>query len=304
MKLSWHGITGIFLCTVVSGACGAPGLAVLRSFGVGEVAAANPAAELTEGQDGGLYGTTPIGGSSGQGTVFRLNKDGSGFRLLKSFGTSPGDGTRPVAALLEASDGSLYGTTAAGGQFGFGTLFRLSEAGSNYTVLWSFTGTNDGAYPEARLLEASDGLLYGTASGGGSNDYGTVFRLGKDGSGFQSLLRFSGTNGANPEGALIEGSDGLLYGITISGGAPSSGHTSAGTVFSLDKSGATFTLLQTFVEYYVPSTHNVLQTNGYTPYGRLVEGTNGMLYGTTAYGGINGNGTVYIYRLPPSKPVR
>lgn len=289
-----------------------PALSQLRSFGFGNTAAGYPGSQVLQGGDGALYGTTPLGGSAGQGTAYRINPDGSGFRLLKSFGTGSADGTRPVAALLEGSDGALYGTTGGGGALGYGTVFRLSEDGSTYSVLWSFTGAADGAYPEARLLEASDGFLYGTASGGGTNDYGVVFRLAKDGSGFQSLFQFSGTNGANPEGGLLEASDGRLYGTTLAGNIASSTSPSlAGTVYSLDKNGANFALLRSFQRIIQPGQYSPSQTNGYAPYGQLVEGTDGRLYGTTAFGDTNGNGTVYalgkdgagfqiLYQFPPS----
>jgi uncharacterized repeat protein (TIGR03803 family) len=152
-------------------------LTLLHSFGFANASAANPAGELIAGSDGVLYGTTSSGGHANQGTVFRVNQDGSGFHLLWSFGGGTNDGARPFAALREGSDGALYGTTEEGGQFGFGTVFQLSKDGSQFAILKSFTGNDDGAFPEARLLQGSDGLLYGTASGGGTNDYGVIFRL-------------------------------------------------------------------------------------------------------------------------------
>src|SRR6266850_5441932 len=166
----------------------APSLTSLVSLGNPNQSAGNPTAELIEASDGNLYSTTPLGGTWGLGTVFRISKDGSGFLIVHSFaGTN--DGTMPTAAVIEAGDGMLYGVASKGGQFGFGTVFRLNKDGSNFTVLKHLAGAVDGAYPEARLLEASDGFLYGAASGGGNtNDHGTLFQLSKDGSTFTSIF--------------------------------------------------------------------------------------------------------------------
>ncbi len=259
-----------------------------------------PQAELIKGSDGKLYGTTVAGGSVRQGTLYRVNQDGTGFVVIKSFGSVTNDGQRPSAAVIEATDGFLYGTTGEGGNFGLGTVFRSDMAGSNFSVLASFDGTN-GAYPEARLLEASDGLLYGTTSGGGpgTNDYGVVFRLHKDGTGFEVLKTFAGNDGANPEGGLLEATDGGLYGTTLFGGGTNiPGWTSTissnvGTLFRLEKDGSGFSVLHHFYRYPSGSVPVLVQTNGYFPYGEVVQGTNGFLYGTTSAGGRQNSGTVY-----------
>jgi uncharacterized repeat protein (TIGR03803 family) len=229
-----------------------------------------------------LYGTTAAGGQAGQGTLFRVNQDGLGFQLLKTFGPGTNDGLRPFAGLLEGKDGLLYGTTEEGGDFGFGTVFQLKKDGSAFTILKSFAGTSDGAYPEAGLIEGSDGLLYGTASGGGTNDSGVVFSLRKDGANFTTLVQFFGTNGANPESELLEATDGRLYGTTCSGDS-----TNPGTVFRVEKDGTGFTNLVHFLNT------STIKTNGASPQARLIEGTNGMLYGTTPAGGTNTTGTIY-----------
>jgi len=281
MKTRWLLVASLALQGQLTGVVGAPVLSTLHSFGNASLSAANPLSELIAGSNGVFYGTTSSGGSAGQGTVFQVNPDGSGFRVLKSFGLTANDGASPVAGVIHGSDGNLYGTTSAGGSNGFGTVFRMGADGSNFSILRNFTN-GDGAYPEGRLLQASDGMLYGTASGGGYNDYGVVFHMGTDGSGFQPLLLFDGANGANPEAGLIEASDGTLYGTTYSGGT-----SNAGTIFSLSKDGSTFsTIFSGFTND--PSAPSAGQTNGYGPLGRLIEGTNGALYGTTSAGGTNG----------------
>lgn len=267
-----------FLSIIHLHSFGASLLLPVRSFGFVESVTANPYAELIESTNGMLYGTA-AGGSIDQGSVFQIQKDGGGFRVLKHFGQTANDGRRPFGALIESSDGALYGTTVTGGQSNLGTIFRLQKDGSGFTNLWHFHGTN-GAYPEVRLLEAGDGKLYGTSSGGGSNDYGTVFRLNKDGSGFELLRMFGGTNGANPEAGLLLASDGFLYGTTYSGGA-----SNLGAIYRLNLDGSGFAVLRSLV--------SGSGTNGFAPLGALTEGTNGVLFGTTSGGGTNGTGTLF-----------
>src|SRR5581483_9348026 len=282
MKSRWPIFLLVFLVTGRLTA-GPAALKQLHSFGLTNLAAANPYCRLLQAGDGLLYGTTSAGGAFGQGTIFRISADGGQFQVLHSFGAGTNDGARPFAALVEGSDGFLYGTTEEGGQYGFGTLFQLSKGATTFSLLKSFSGGSDGAYPEAALFEASDHLLYGTASGGGSNDYGVVFRVAKDGSAFTTLVQFQGTNGANPEAELIEASDGLLYGTT----SATDSLTNAGTVFRLQKNGTGFSMLKRF--FFTSS----IRTNGASPLGGLVEGTNGLLFGTTSAGGANSMGAVF-----------
>lgn len=283
MKIRWIVSLGLLGCASCCTLASADSLMRLHSFGAANAAAANPFGRLIQASDGLLYGTTSTGGQTGQGVIFRMSPDGSIFTQLKSLGNGPNDGLRPFGALLEGADGALYGTTEAGGQSNLGTVFKIGKDGSGFTVLKSFSGGSDGANPEAALVQGSDGLLYGSASGGGTNDNGVVFRMAKDGSGFATLVQFSGTNGANPESELIEASDGMLYGTTIA----TSTNNIPGTVFRLQKDGTGFSVLARFLNV------GQVQTNGAMPQARLVEGTNGMLYGTTSSGGTKGMGTIY-----------
>jgi uncharacterized repeat protein (TIGR03803 family) len=188
---------------------------------------------LVEGSDGVLYGTTQWGGTetnqsiSTFGTVFKLNRDGSGYRVLYNFGSSVDDGLQPRAGVVEGSDGFLYGTTGSGN----GTVFKLNRDGSGYAVLHRFGSTpNDGMALYAGLVEGSDGALYGTTAFGGVSNKSTVFRLNKDGSAYSVLYSF-GTNtvaGQNPYAGLLKGSDGAFYGTTRYGG-----ENNQGTVFRL-----------------------------------------------------------------------
>ncbi|MGO9611202.1 MAG: choice-of-anchor tandem repeat GloVer-containing protein, partial [Verrucomicrobiia bacterium] len=130
-----------------------------------------PYAGLVQGSDGNFYGTTASGGTNDEGTVFRISPSGNETNLY-SFGSLANDGSFPVAGLVQGSDGNFYGTTKYGGLNGWGTVFRISASGS-YTNLYSFgSHANDGEFPEAGLVQGSDGNFYGTAwEGGGTNTY-------------------------------------------------------------------------------------------------------------------------------------
>ena len=179
---------------------------VLYAFGSNANDATMPSA-LLQGSDGNFYGTTVSGGTQDLGTVFRMTPSGT-ETVLYSFGTNPNDGLGPKG-LLQASDGNFYGTTSADG-----TIFRMTPSGTE-TVLYSFgTNPNDGISPSAPI-QGHDGNLYGTTSGGGSLDGGTIFKITL--SGTESVLYNFATNpnqGINTGAALIQGSDGNLYGTT------------------------------------------------------------------------------------------
>jgi uncharacterized repeat protein (TIGR03803 family) len=150
---------------------------VLHPFGVG-ASEIEPNAPVIQGSDGFLYGTTPIGGAHDSGVVFKVSTNGTGYSAVYSFNYDPSGGG-PSAALVQGSDGTLYGTTPTGGTNAaaeYGTVFKLSTNGMGFTVLHTFTGP-DGEGPEAGLILGSDGALYGTTQHGGTNDSGTVFHF-------------------------------------------------------------------------------------------------------------------------------
>lgn len=242
-----------------------------------------PETPLIEASDGALYGTTNGGGAFGAGTVFRTNQDGSGFAVLHDFECGATSGCLPDGGgLIEASDGKLYGTTSRGGAFDGGTAFAVDKNGTGFTSLHSFECglglTNCG--PPHRLLEASDGALYGTTARGGVNAEGTVFRIERDGTGFTELRALScASDGCNPHGGLFEASDGALYGVSRS-----SGPLGGGTAFRINRDGSGFSVLHSFQS---------VATNGAGPVGGLTEGSDGVLYGATTAGGASFKGTVY-----------
>jgi len=148
--------------------------------------------------------------------------------VLYSFGSYPSDGFEPEVGLVEGSDGNFYGTTGYGGTGSLGTVFRISPSGP-YTILYSFVGPLTGPEFPNGLVQGSDGNFYGTTEEGGTNNYGTVFRISPSGT-ETNLHSFVGypTDGRYPYGGLVQGSDGNFYGTTLSGGEGGNG-----TVFKL-----------------------------------------------------------------------
>src|SRR5579872_835010 len=170
-----------------------------------------------------LYGTASGGGSSGMGTVFAVNTDGSGFTNLHNFtattGIPPinGDGANPVASLI-LSGNTMYGTAGGNGTSSRGTVFAINTDGNGYKILHTFTGGSNGANPYSGLILSGD-TLYGTAESGGNSGKGMVFVIRTDSTGFTNLYSFNGAgDGANPFASLILSGD-TFYGTAESGGS-------------------------------------------------------------------------------------
>lgn len=264
----------------------------------------DPAAGLVQGRDGNFYGTTSSAGAFGWGTIFRLTPDGF-LTTLYSF-TTPDtnnhnyDGLSPGSELVEGKDGNFYGTTTQGGDYNGGTVFKITPTGG-FTTLLSFNGTN-GWSPVGGLVLGKDGNFYGTTEEGSPSGIlgfspGVVFRLTTNGV-LTVLHYFTGYDGAEPVGTLIQGSDGNFYGTTQSGGHVKGNFGySLGTVFQI-KTNGTLTTLYAFNG-----------ADGQKPKGALLQGTNGSLYGATSYGGLNyseanpinsGYGTIFRIIIPPT----
>ncbi|HVU26033.1 MAG TPA: choice-of-anchor tandem repeat GloVer-containing protein [Opitutus sp.] len=263
--------------TVFAVATDGTGYTVLHSF-VSATDGGFPSAGLIQGSDGRLYGTTFNGGANGDGTVFALEIDGTGFTVLFNMDSAI-EGANSSAGLIEGVDGRLYGVARAGGAHGDGTVFSLATDGTDFVVLHDFSSASDGATAAAGLIQGSDNRLYGTASAGGANSWGTVFALATDGTGFTVLHDFaSATDGDTPVASLIQGNDDRLYGTASGGGANGSG-----TIFALAADGTGFTVLRDLTS----------GTDGDTPYGRLLQGSDDRLYGTAKGGGAHFDGTVF-----------
>ncbi|MGH6840231.1 MAG: choice-of-anchor tandem repeat GloVer-containing protein, partial [Methylocella sp.] len=248
-----------------------------------------PSAGLIAGSNGNLFGTTAAGGASDFGTVFKVTPGGT-ETVLYSF-TGGGDGGVPEAGLIADSSVNLYGTTYAGGASfsgfcgggGCGVVFKLSPGGT-YTVLYRFTGGNDGGTPFAGLIADTSGNLYGTASSGGASNDGVVFKLTPGGT--ETVLysfKAGPSDGAFPLAGLIADSSGNLYGTTESGGTGCIAEFGCGTVFKLSP-GGTETVLYSF---------KASPSDGAQPFAGLYADSSGNLYGTTSGGGASRWGTVF-----------
>src|SRR5258708_14585211 len=161
--------------------------------------------KIIEGRDRNLYGVSATGGLFDKGTVFKLDRDGANYQLLLSLNLPLGD--QPTG-LIEGSDGVLYGTTSG---FSGTMLYRINRDGSGASVLRSFSFA-EGYFYLSCVTQGSDGALYGILFNNGAVTYGTLFKINRDGSGYTVLLNFTSAMGF-PRSGVIEGKDGLLYGV-------------------------------------------------------------------------------------------
>ncbi len=246
---------------------------------------------LVQGVDGNLYGTANGGGAYGGGTVFKITTGGT-LTTLYSFcqlNNCP-DGDQPYAGLVQASNGDFYGTTSVGGTYGFGygTVFSIVPSGKLSTI-YSFCSQNncvDGFYPTAGLVQASNSDFYGATAEGGQYAGGTVFKMTAGGT-LKTLYSFCAlsncSDGMDPGTALVQASNGNLYGTTSAGGSTLCAG-GCGVIYSTTPTGK----LQTIYSFCAQSGCS----DGYTPSG-LIQATDGNFYGVTYAGGANGYGTVF-----------
>ena len=189
----------------------------------------DPFGGLVEDTSGNLFGTTENGGQAGGGTIFEVVQGSGTITTLAFFNNT--NGANPQGSLILDSNGNLYGTTEAGGNYRDGSVFEIANSSGTITTLASFNGTN-GANPYAALIMDGSGNLYGTTFQGGASDDGTVFELAKGSGTITTLASFNGNDGAAPDGALLMDSSGDLYGTTYAGGAGYPAGAGDGTVSS------------------------------------------------------------------------
>jgi uncharacterized repeat protein (TIGR03803 family) len=277
----------------------APTFTTLLAFDLTDGAYPNA---LVQATDGNFYGTTAARGDhfcnarkkDGCGTIFKISPSG---KLTTLYNFCPhldcADG-KYASGLIQGTDGNLYGTTSEGGahfckirkrNYGCGTVFRMTPSGK-LTTLYSFCPQGgkickDGAAPYAGLIQATDGNFYGTTSGGGANNDGTVFKITPSGA-LTTLHSFEGTDGVTPEAGLVQATNGNLYGTTSYGGANGSCFgNGCGTVFKVTTSG-----ILTTVHYFDG-------TDGSAPQAGQIQATNGEFYGIASSDGADGFGTVF-----------
>jgi uncharacterized repeat protein (TIGR03803 family) len=243
---------------------------------------------LVQGADGNFYGTTSENaGAANNGIIFKLTSAGH-YSILYYF-TNGVDGSYPVCGLTLGKNGALYGTAFYGGATGNGTIYQITPSGQ-FTTLYSFSDTNDGANPTAAPVEGTDGSLYGTTSGWGAQNPGSVYKWSP--SGVLTILHdfTNGLDGGNPWAGLTPGNDGNFYGVTDA------------AAFRVTPAGA-FKVIHSFSP----------GTEGIEPVGKMALGPDGNFYGVATYGGplfvlneegvMNDSGSGSAFKMKPDGAV-
>ncbi|MEO8765349.1 MAG: choice-of-anchor tandem repeat GloVer-containing protein, partial [Ginsengibacter sp.] len=244
---------------------------------------AGPLGSLIQAKDEKLYGMTHDGGGSNAGVIFSFDPSSGTYVTLMDFNNS--NGARPSGNLMQAGDGKLYGMTTLGGTNGSGVIFSFDPSTSAYVKLIDFNPDN-GGNPSGSLIQANNGKLYGMTNQAG-NLFGVIFSFDPASSTLQVLKYLQITNdGSNPQGSLIQASDGKFYGMMSGGGS-----AGLGVIFSFDPttSISPYTVLKQFDN-----------TGGANPLGNLLQASNGKMYGMTSKGGSNDAGVVFSFD-PSSK---
>jgi uncharacterized repeat protein (TIGR03803 family) len=274
---------------------------VLHKF-AGQPDGAVPVCSLTISPSGDLFGTTEEGGTHNMGTVFGVkppqNTGGPWKeRVLYSFGSLATDGVVPNAELLPANPG-FYGVTREGGAHGFGTVFLVTpqagEGNWNETILYSFAGSGDAAFPSGGLVADRVGNLYGVTLLGGANNLGAVYQLSpptrEGGSWTETVIfSFSGPDGTLPSGRLEFDQSGALYGTTDGGGS-----LQEGTVFQLAPSSRPGGSWIQSVLYNFSGGQD-----GGNPVAGVIINNMGRVFGTASTGGSGALSGGVIFRLDP-----
>jgi uncharacterized repeat protein (TIGR03803 family) len=225
-----------------------------------------------------LFGLTANGGNAGDGTFFQIAINGANFGVNHSLAGLPNDGRNPEGSLIQSGT-RFYGLTGAGGSANGGTVFGINADGTGQTILRNFAGGADGDSPYGSLMQAG-GTFYGTTSGGGITNAGTIFAMNSDGTGYRQVHVFTGgtADGEQPNyGALVQ-SGSVLYGMTGGGGT-----ANLGVIYKVNTDGTGFTVIHSFTGG---------PGDGWGPAASLtLSGT--TLFGTTNHGGSSGNGIVF-----------
>ncbi|MDP4205513.1 MAG: T9SS type A sorting domain-containing protein [Bacteroidota bacterium] len=238
-----------------------------------------PQGGLILASNGKLYGLTKNGGVNDLGTLFEYDPNTTVFVKKIDF-DGKSNGQWPCGTLLQASADNLYGTTLKGGKNDAGILFVFNLQSGQLIKKFDFDGKETGDSPYASLIEASNGLLYGSTINGGQNNKGVLFSFDPSTDKFKKLVDFdSDINGEEPKGNLVQTSNGKLYGTTTWGGAQNNG-----VLFEYDPKKNKLIVKYDFVA-----------DDGQFPAGGLVLATNEKFYGTTYWGGANDAGILFEY---------
>jgi len=236
--------------------------------------------ELCQASNGNLYGMTYQGGANNMGVLFEYDPATDTYTKKLDF-TGPINGSNPRGSLMQATNGKLYGMTYQGGSNNMGVLFEYDPATNNYTKKLDFAGATNGSYPQGSLMQATNGQLYGMTYGGGANGWGVLFEYDPVTNTYTKKLDFAGaTTGSNPQGSLMQATNGKLYGMTYGGGV-----NNLGVLFEYDPATNNYTKELDFAGV----------TSGSNPQGSLMQATNGQLYGMTYIGGLYNMGVLFEY---------
>ncbi|HZP24066.1 MAG TPA: choice-of-anchor tandem repeat GloVer-containing protein [Terriglobales bacterium] len=253
----------------------------------------NPVLGLVRDTAGNLYGTTPIGGTANRGVVYELSPNGSGWTETVLYAFSGGnDGAIPYSGVIFDQAGNLYGTASQGGANGNGVVFKLTPGANGWTesVLYAFTGGNDGSWPQGNILFDPAGNLYGATMQGGVDGWGTAYKLIPANGGWTEATLYGFTNGddgSQPQAGLIRHPSGVLYGTANGGGSGQ-----AGVVFQLRpyptvQPNATAGWQETPIYSFTGGNDGAGSDTG------MVFDQAGNLDGTAQEGGSGGFGVVY-----------
>jgi uncharacterized repeat protein (TIGR03803 family) len=281
------------ICVAAVIAAPAQTLSTIYSF----TEASRPSWSLVQGTNGYLYGVTADGGTSSNGSVFKISPEGTLSTIYSFCPQNQCVGGAGASSLILGSNGNFYGVAT---ELGDGTVFEITPAGVLATI-YSFCAQpncTDGKYPEGPLLQGMDGNFYGTTGEGGAHGYGTIYKLTPTGT-LTTLYNFCSqsncADGSGPSAGVIQDAGGNLYGTTVIGGENRNcvledvGYTGCGTVYKLSPSGVLTTL------YTFCSLSNC--DDGSSPRGPLTLGSDGNLYGTNTYGGTGQEGTAFRLTL-------
>ena len=239
----------------------------------------SPTGSLIEASDGKLYGMTSAGGTWGQGIIFHYDPATDVFTKTVDMNANI-TGSVPYGSLIEASNGRMYGMTSAGGTNGDGVIFEYHPLSTALFIRHSFHYTT-GKVPYGSLIEATDGKLYGMTTAGGTYGYGAIFDFDPATNTYTHRFGFyQWGDGGRPYGDLVQAPNGLMYGMTYNGGASSN----TGALFDFDPVTAAYNVLM-----------DLDNSTGRAPWGSLMLGSNGNLFGMTSSGGTHNSGVLFEY---------
>jgi uncharacterized repeat protein (TIGR03803 family) len=292
-----------------------------------------PSGSLIQADNGKLYGMTSRGGTNDKGVIFEYDLTTNTYTNKLDFNVS-NNGKQPKGSLMQAANGKLYGMTPYGGTYDYGVLFEYDPTTATYTKKLDFDNANNGKQPMRSLMQAANGKLYSTASGGGANSNGVLFEYDPTTNTYTKKFDFDNANngGSGPSGSLIQTANGNFYGLTRGGGTNSEGvlyeyalatntytkkldfegakdgkefkgclmQAANGKLYGMTEKGGVNNIGVLFE--YDPANNTYTKkldfdgtNNGSNPRGSLMEATNGKLYGMTIHGGANNNGVLFEY---------